>query len=181
MDKKTQPQKTNPVTILACISFALVVLLPSLLYFISSETKTIALMRQEKQALEGDRQILVSAQDIYDTYKKEIQVIANVFPNEETIPRFLQLLEENVRDISESYSVKFSSLTPLVEQEKLYLLLIITMKTDLPRLEKFLTSLERLPFMTHIISINGKTPDSFTGNQELSIGIKVYVQNPFTN
>ncbi len=177
----TQSQKTNPVIVLACIGLALIVVLILLLYFISTETKTILLMRQEKQALERDRQILVSAQNIYDTYKKEIQVITNVFPNEETLPQFLQILEERVRDVSDSYSVKFSSLTPLVEQEKLYLLLVVTMKTDLPRLEKFLASLETLPYMTHIVSINGKTPDGYISNQEISIGIKVYVQNPFTN
>lgn len=181
MDKKQKVQKTSTVFLLTIMSGALVVLNMLLLYFVSSETTTIHLMRQERISLDDDRQIIASAQDIYDTYGKEIKAISAVFPNEETVPFFIQALEQEIRLGSDTYTVKFSSLTPLVEGDKLYLLLVITMTTDVQRLEKFLNSVERLSYMTHVVSMGSKTPDGFTGTQEVSIGVKVYVQNPFTN
>lgn len=180
MDKKPV-QKTSTVSLLTVASVIVVVLNIAFLTFLATETRTIRLLRLDLASLEKDKQILTSSQGMYDTYKREIEVISTVFPNEETIPRFIQSLEEDLRVASDSYSVKFGSLTPLVEQDKLYLLLVITMQTDLPRLNRFFESLEHVRYMTHVVSVGSKTPDVFSGKQEVSVGLKVYVQNPFTN
>lgn len=180
MEKKPI-QKSSTVTLLVIAISITIILNIAFISFTLAQKQTIRLLRKEVAGLDQDRQILTSAQDIYNTYEKEIEAISKVFPNEETIPLFIGSLEQDLRETTDSYSVKFSSLTPLVEQDKLYLLLIISLKTDLERLTKFFDRLERRDYMTHIVSISAKTPEAFTGVQEVSVGIKIYVQNPFSN
>ena len=81
---------------------------------------------------------------------------------------------------ADSYAVKFSSVTPLKEQERLYLPLNLTLRTDSARLVLLLDQLEKLAYMTHVESIVTKTPEGFTKTGESTIDIKIYVQNPFS-
>lgn len=148
--------------------------------FTTREAKTTTLLKSELTSLEQNELILSSAKTIYERYQNEINLINAVFPNEETIPIFIQNLEQLIRANADQYSVKFNSVTPLSEEDKLLLPLTITMKTDLSRLLRFFEELEQFPYMTHINSVLTKAPDGFGGGSEVILGLKVYVQKPFT-
>jgi hypothetical protein len=89
-------------------------------------------------------------------------------------------MENLLRTTSEEYSFKFNSITPVQEQNMLYLPITIIIKTDISRLIALFDAFETLPYMTHITMISTKTPDGFLGFSEVALGMKVYVQNPFT-
>ena len=145
-----------------------------------NEAKTIALLKQELKTLEQNARIITSAQELLSTYQAQIDQISNVFPSEETFPQFIQELESHIRAHADEYSLKFSSVIPLTEQDRLFLPLTLTMKTDLGRLLSFLATVENLPYMTHVSSLVTKTPEGFSGVSEVTVSLKVYVQNPFT-
>jgi hypothetical protein len=146
----------------------------------SSSAKAVRLLEEQVTQLEEEARIVRASEQLYQDYQDEVRIVSDVFPTEATIPQFIQSLEGLIRPYSESYAVRFNSLTPLTEQERLFLLLTITVHTDLTRLIGLLEELETLPYMTHITSMNVKTPDGFSGISEVSITLKVYVQNPFT-
>ncbi len=172
--------KSRQPTLLLIVSLILVVLNIAFLIFSANESRTITLLSNELISLEQDKRIITSAAEISSTYNKEIAVISNVFPNEETMPIFIQRLETLLKNYTDSYSFKFSSITPIKEQDRLYLPLALVLRIDLDRLVKLMTRIEKLPFMMHINSINTKTPDGFIKLGESTIIIKLYVQNPFT-
>lgn len=179
MERKPIILSLGPYTLSAVILAALVGIDLLFLVFTTNVAKTVTLLKKEAATLEQDKQIISSSEQLYDTYRKEIELISAVFPNEETFPTFIRTLEDLIRIFADEYTVKFTSLTPLVEQEKLFLLLSLSMKTDNLRLTQFLVSLEQLPYMTHVTSIQAKTPEGFTGQGEVTLGLKLYVKNPF--
>lgn len=150
------------------------------LLLVKGEAKTILLTKNELIELEKQEQIIQSSQELYRTYQSEIEVISSVFPDEESVTLFIQLLEKQLRTVSDTYTLKFNSQLPVKEKEKLYLPLTIIMRTDLSRLSRFFEELEKMPYMTQLVSISAKTPDGFTKTGEVSLVLKVYVQNPFT-
>ncbi|HCM38168.1 MAG: hypothetical protein UV61_C0005G0055 [Candidatus Gottesmanbacteria bacterium GW2011_GWB1_43_11] len=177
---KPKTVRANPVLLWGLI-FAVMILVNALfIFFALNETKTVKLLKTELVSLEQDGRIIASAQEINDKYRKEIDLISNVFPNEESLPVFVQSLETQIRNTADEYTIKFNSITPLTEQDKLFLPLTITLETDLTRLIKFLDALEHLSYMTHVSRISAKVPDGYTTKGEYNIGVKIYVQKPFS-
>jgi hypothetical protein len=173
--------KFNPVMLWTGFLLSLIMINFTFVYLTLNEHKSIMLMRNELNSLNQQKSIITAANVINEQYKDEIEVISNVFPNEQTIPRFIQTLEAVIKNSSNSYSpIKFNSLTPIAEGDKQFLLMTISMTADLAKLSTFLTSVEALPYMTHITGITVKTPGGFIGSGEILIGMKVYVQNPFS-
>lgn len=149
------------------------------LYLLRGETKTIALTKTELVELEKQQQIITSSQQLYQTYQNEIDIISAVFPNEESITMFIQSIENELRLASDTYTFRFNAQTPIKQADKLFLPLTVTMKTDMTRLDTFFEKLETLPYMTHVTSLNVKTPEGFSNISEVVVGLKIYVQNPF--
>lgn len=177
---KPSSNKTNPGTLLAILSLLFVIVDVVFIFFTKNEAKTVELLKKELVSLEQDEKIIRSAREISSTYKDEIEVISSVYPTEETIPFFIQMFEEEIRAQADEYVLKFNSVTPVKEQDRLFLPLTITMKTDLGRLTTFMQKLESINYMTHVTSLFAKTPDNINGIGEITIGLKIYVQNPFT-
>lgn len=179
MEKSKITQKTNNLLILTSILGMLVFLNIIFLFLMKNEVKTIKLIRNELNILEQDKQIINASETIKAQYSHEINAVSSVFPNEVTIPLFIQTMESIIKEYSDEYTFKFNSLTPIAEGDKLYLLITIMMKTDQARLFLLLNKLEILDYMTHITGISAKMPNGFTDKGEFNIGLKVYVQNPF--
>lgn len=179
MNEKKKPGISLPIASLAVIIGCIAIDAVFLVLF-SSQVKTVTLLRSEASMLHSANQAVNVSSSVLDEYTKQTAALAQVFPNEETIPTFIQALESRIRDVSSEYSFKFNSLTPIQEQDKLYLLMTINMKTDFQKLERFLGELETLPYMTHVVSIQDKAVQEFAGDGDVRIGLKVYVQNPFT-
>ncbi len=173
--------KTSPLTILIALGSGLVLLNILFLIFISNSIKTIGLLREQLDTQRQDEQLVASANQIYSQYKAEIELISRAFPNEENLPNLIQDLERLIRQYADEYSLRFNSVTPLIEQERLFLPLTITMKTDMPRLLHFFEKLETFNYMTHVTAVSSKFPDSLSQAGEVIVGVKVYVQNPFTS
>ncbi|RJR15446.1 hypothetical protein C4579_02290 [Candidatus Microgenomates bacterium] len=177
-----KPQKTqiSPVSALALVMFGLVLLNLLFISLIGNEAQTVKLLKQELNTLEKENQIIDSAQEIYASYDREIALISDVFPNEETVVVTITELENVIRPYANQYALKFASDVPLKEGDLLFLPFTITMTTDMLRLSQFFESLENLHYMTHITSVSSKNPSGFLGESEVQVGFKLYVQNPFT-
>jgi hypothetical protein len=181
MEKKKQTSQFNPVILFAGLLCAIVVIDFLFIYLAGNEVKTIKLMRNELTILNQQKLIISTASSINEQYKDDIDVISSVFPNEQTISQFIQILESIIKSSSDSYDpIKFNSLTPIAEGDNQFILMTISMSTDLSRLSSFLISIEKLPYMIHITGISVKTPGGFSGKGQVLVGMKVYVQNPFT-
>lgn len=180
MEQKKIHSIYNTITILTIVIGMCVVLNVLFIYLVGNNMQMIQLLQKQVVQLKQDQQIIASSQEITDTYKDEIDIISKVFPNEETILTFIQSLEKYIRNSADEYALKINSLTPLPEGDKLYLLLTVVMKTDLTRLLQFLSDLEQIPYMTHVTAISMKNPEGIMKPGEVSIGLKVYVQNPFS-
>jgi Tfp pilus assembly protein PilN len=181
MEKKEYQTKAGRSVLLLTLIILITVAVNGLFLFLSySASRSIRLLETQQEQLEQEQTVLNASEQLYQDFQDEIATVANVFPNEETIPQFIQSLEGLIRGYTDAYSVKFNSLTPLSEQDKLYLIMTITMNTDLDRFTQFLGGLETYPYMTHVTSVTAKTPDGYGNVAEYSITLKVYVQNPFT-
>lgn len=179
MNEKKPKAHTNPITLYSALLLGLVVLNFAFILFSYGEAKTVGLLKSELQTLENQNKIITSANEIYLMYQGEVSLISNVFPSEETIPLFIGQLEDLLRSVSNEYFFRFTSVTPIKENDVLFLPVAVTMKVDLSRLEVFLNTLELLPYMTHIVSISSKNPSGFTSESDVQIVFKIYVQNPF--
>ena len=179
MEPKRESRSKKPI-LLGIIIAVLILVNFIFVTFASNEDKTITLLNSELAVLEQDRQIIVSANDISKKYATEIEAISRVFPGEETLPDFIQQFEELLKNNTVSYTFKFNSVTPIKEQDRLYIPLNVTARADLVQLITILKLLEKEAFMTHINAINVKTPDGFSQVSEVNLIIKLYVQNPFT-
>jgi hypothetical protein len=180
MDIKKSSSSVNPIMILVGLCVGLILLSLILIFLFQNEMRTIKLLRNEYAIVTQQKRIVTAATEISEQYKDEIGVISGIFPNEQSIPLFIQALEGLIKQTSSEYSFRFNSLTPIAEGDKLFLLMTVTMKTDQTRLLQFLSELERMPYMTHITGIASKTPGGFIGEAEVNIGMKIYVQNPFS-
>lgn len=178
---KSKPKKLEikSTTVMIGIVIALIVVNLLVLLFISSTTKTANLLRSEMQSLEQNERLTTSSQTTLNEYADEIDTISQVFPDETTFPVFIQIMENLLRSYTDEYALRFTSVTPIKEQDKLVILLSITLKTDQGRLQQYFGELEKLPYMTHITNIVGKTPTNFSDVGEITLTLKVYVQNPF--
>ena len=150
------------------------------MFFLHTESKTIVLLKEQLRQVENDQKILTSSEQIYAQYEQDIDAILNVFPNEETVLDFLQRLEKLTKDTSDDSTVRFASLNPLPDGDKLFLLFNISLKTDTARLDQFLDSLEHLPYMTRVIGLSTTFPDLSPQKVDASVSLKLYVKNPFS-
>ena len=180
MNPKKTPSAVNPIMIFGGLCMGLLLLSFIFIFLFQNEIRTIKLLRNEFVILTQQKRIITAASEISGQYKDEIDVVSRIFPNEQSIPLFIQALEGLIKQTAGEYTFRFNSLTPIIEGDKLFLLLTVTMKTDHAKLLQFLSALEQMPYMTHITGIMSKTPNGFTGVSEVSIGMKVYVQNPFS-
>lgn len=180
MEVKKTTATVSPIMILGGICLGLLLLSLILIFLFQNEIQTIKLLRNEYSILTQQKRIITASSEISEQYKDEIEVISGIFPNEQSIPVFIQALEGLIKQTSTEYTFRFNSLTPIIEGDKLFLLMTVTMKTDQSKLLQFLSALEQAQYMTHITGMMSKTPNGYTGPAEVSIGMKVYVQNPFT-
>lgn len=176
-------QKPTPISqvvlwVVIGISFALINLL--LLVLTRSTYKTTTLLQKELGQLRQNTLIGLSDKELTAKYQKEIDLFAAVFPDEKTISALLQTLETEIGTLTSDFSVKFNAVNPIKEQEYLFVPLTIILRTDMPTLETLLDRLEKLPYMTHITAISARTPDGFDGVSAITISLKAYVKDPFT-
>lgn len=151
------------------------------LFLIQNSTRNISLLRKELAALEQNQRIIQTAQEVYRAHEEDVALLSGVFPTETSLPEFLTELENVLSGLLSGYTVKFNSIQPIPEAEKLYLLMTINGKGAGDKLDELLLNLEKLPYMTHVVSLQGKTVNGLTGVGDIAMSLKVYVQNPFTN
>lgn len=173
-------KKTNPLEKLALFLVLLVAINLGIIVLLQTQAKTIVLLKDQLRQLEKDQQIVASSEEIYATYEQDIDRILNVFPNEETVLDFLQTLERLTKEVSVDSTIRFASLNPMPETDKLFLLFNISLRTNRELFDIFLERLETLPYMTRIISTQVNFADGDVNNVDAMIVLKLYVQNPFT-
>jgi hypothetical protein len=152
----------------------------TILFYLQVQVRTIVNARRERELLQKTNESMQRSVTEYNQYKNRITELEEVFPGEEYFPDFINRLEDLIKLHTNEYVFRFSSLTPLAEQEKLYLVINLNVKTDFVRLLSLLEGIEQLPYMTHVISISSKNSQGFSGEGEATIVLKVYVKKPFS-
>lgn len=180
MNPKNPRQAIRPMTLLALTCFLLVTVNMLFLVLTTNLVQTIHVLQKQLIALEQDRLIVNRSQEMYERYKDDVETISKVFPTEATIADFVTVLEEAAGKVAPGTSVKFNSLTPVVGKDTSYLLLTVSMKTDIVGLVAFLATLETLPYLTQVTAVGAKVPDGINKPSETSVSLKVYVQQPFS-
>lgn len=165
----------------ACIAGGIVVLNVVLLGFIHKQGSALKLINEQQTKFRLERQIITSADQITSRFAQEIASLSAVFPDESSMTSFLKLLEKESTPYVYNYSVKFSSQSPLDEQGKMYIPLVVSFHSDNEGLLNFLMRLEQLPYITHVTSIFTKIPEDNSNSNEVQLGIKVYVQKTFSS
>lgn len=184
--EKTPEKKKKPETIRDLIEkWSLVIMLILVghlgaLVLIKTQVKEVQLLKDQKQQLADDQKLLSSAEQIYTKYKDDFPLLESVFPDEETVLPFLQTLEKLTREYSEDGVVRFASLSPLPENDKLFLLFTLSLHTDTQRFSDFLIQLENLPYLTRVLSYTLNWSDQKKQLVDATVQLKVYVKNPFT-
>ncbi|KKP59877.1 MAG: hypothetical protein UR52_C0002G0105 [Candidatus Gottesmanbacteria bacterium GW2011_GWA1_34_13] len=173
--------KTSFIQIYAVIIGLLLILNIAFIIMVQNQVKTIALLKKELVGLEQNNQIISSSNEISTTYTNEIEMISRVFPSEALMPEVIKQFESEIRLNTDNYRLKFNSVTPVAELDRLYLPLTLTVDTDVVRLVNLLTRIEQMPYMTHVNSIISKNNEGLLGKSEITISLKLYVQNPFNS
>lgn len=177
MNKQKQMSTIEKAGLLLLVLIALNI---GTMVLLTSQSKTITLLKEQKRQLESDQKILSSSDQIYSQYENQIEKIFAVFPDEESVLSFLQTFEELTKAYSTESSVRFASLNPLPEGDKLFLLFSVSLKSDRQRLNQLLDKLETLPYMTRVLNLNVIFSDPELNNVDASFTLKLYVKNPFT-
>lgn len=178
-NKATFKKKKSSIERSVIFLVIIVVVNIGIMFMLLNQAKTISLLQEQQQQLVQDQRILNSSEEIYAQYEGQIEKILNVFPDEETVLDFLQTLETLSKEHSTEYSVRFASRSPLPESDKLFLLFTVSLKTDKAQLDAFLDSLEALPYMTRVLTMNVAFPDPLSQAVDATLTLKLYVKNPF--
>jgi hypothetical protein len=181
MASRTTPYNPKALYLLGGLAAALVVVLIVLLIIVGREYRNIGLMRNQIQSLQSDVGLVQVSGEIFSGRKSEVELIDRAFPDEESIPEFIQQLQSVLAANSDSNTYKLVTKAPMIEAGRLVLVWSITAKSDAAKFTKLLTAIERMPYMTHVVSIVGKMPDGPAKPGEYQITLKVYVKTQFSN
>ena len=169
------------VPLRVCIAGGVIIFNLVLLALIHRQSKALKSTNEQQTKFRLERQIITSADQINMRFSQEIASLSGVFPNESSMTNFLKMLEKEATPYVYNYSVKFSTQTPLDEQGKMYVPLVVSFHTDNEGLQNFLARLEQLPYITHVTTIFTKIPQDNSNMNEVQMGIKVYVQKAFSS
>jgi hypothetical protein len=150
------------------------------LFLVTSEAQGITLLRGEHQSLQNDVVIADTGRAIFDKYKDKIDIITHTFPDEGSMPEFVQQFEGILKSNSDSYTFKLNSLNPIPESDRLVLLFSVGLKTDTKRFFTLLKEVTQLPYITRITTAGAKIPEGQNKSGEYFFGVKIYVKNPFS-
>lgn len=178
-----QNQRTNggsDLVFRVCIAGGIVVLNFVLMGYIHKQSSALKGINEQRTKFRLERQIITSADQITSRYAQEIASLSAVFPDESSMTNFLKILEKESTPYVYDYSVKFSSQSPLDEQGKMYIPLVVSFHADNEGLQNFLLRLEQLPYITHVTTLFTKIPEDNRTFNEVQVGIKVYVQKAFS-
>ena len=181
MEQKKAQSLERSIERLIVVFLVLLVINFGVVFFLRSQVTVIGLLNEQLLQLQQDQRILSSAEQIYQTYKDNITTINAVFPDEETVLDFLQTLETMAKNTSDESAVKFASFSPQPEGDKLFLVFTVNQTTDVDRLSSFLSQLEKLPYMTHILSLSITWADQKKGTINVTMQLKLYVKSPFSS
>lgn len=175
--------KTTEIKTLVLITVASILLIVHVLFIWLSgnQVKTIQLLREQLKVFEKDQQLIKASETLSNQYAREISIISKVFPTEGTMPEFIRTLETLLKNVSLEYSLKFNSLQPIPEQDKLYIPLTITSKLEFDKLIKLFSDLETIPYMTHITQFTINVPEGITKPLSVQMVLKLYVKKPFSS
>jgi hypothetical protein len=180
--KKIDDQGSSFKTIiLISLAFMLLLVHFILLWSAGQQKKSLQVIRKQLDADRQDQNIIMAAETLNSKFAKEISIISKVFPTEQTTPNFIRVYEELAANYALDYSIKFNSTQPVPEASNLYLPLTAIFKIKYDNLVNFLGDMEKLPYLTHITSINIAAPDGISGILDVRATFKLYVNNPFVS
>lgn len=139
-------------------------------------------IQTEKQQILNQQETSQSSQDqqaFFESNPEIINTLSQVLPNQDTIIKVVEDIENLQKQLGISTAFEFSSIVPTNTATNSYVSFIIKTNTTTLKTISFLRSFEKLPYLTQITSIDLKTPQGIGGPVELAISGRIYVQNPF--
>ncbi len=149
-------------------------------FLVTSVASGITLLRGERVSLQNDVAIADTGRALFEQYADKINLINHAFPDEGSMPEFVQAFEGILKKNSDSYTFKLNSLQPIPESGRLVLLFSVGLKTDAQRFFTLLSEVTRLPYITRITTAGAKIPEGPSKPGEYFFGVKIYVKNPFS-
>lgn len=185
MNKNNQTRKITPAKVYQLITFALLGLLIistfMLQTFASKQKKEVATLNQELSDITIQLTGKQNLNRFLQQNKQTIDTVNSAFPNEDTIIDFIDAVEALITNVGATGSLSFSALVPGVLSDQLQIPFNITMEATPTQLADFLRRFEKFPYLIQISSISIKTPNGVQATTNISLGGRVYVQDPFTN
>jgi hypothetical protein len=150
------------------------------LFFIISTQKKIKLIdsnRQVAAALKSKNQDAINTDEYLNTHQADIVKLLRVLPDENRFVDFVSTVESISKAHANNSTLEFASSTPLGAEGGKYIPFNIKLTTDTANLKEILVGIEKIPYLVEVTNVQFiATSDNL---YDMTIGAKVYVQEPF--
>lgn len=178
--KNTTISKSVKYKILNTVLFIGIIAVSILnIYFSNNISKSILSKKQKSINQQTNSELIQEQSAFYNDNPEIIETISNVLPNQDSIIKMVEDIENLQISLGIPSAFEFSSIVPTKDVNNSYVSFIIRTNTTTLKTISFLRSFEKLSYLTKITSVNIKTPQGIGGPVELAISGRVYVQNPF--
>jgi hypothetical protein len=167
-------------TLIAVGVFGGILLVGTINFVVDGRIKKYITQIQEYQNLVQARIATTNLQAKAGSKIPELTVVSDAFPDESSIIMVIQHLEVLVRQFDPQGYVKFLPQGPQKINNQLGVNLAVRLNITPAELIAFLRQLERLPHIIELTTTEIRTPNGITNQAEISIGMTLYVQDPFT-
>jgi len=167
--------------VLIAVALVVVVALVNVLVlsFAFQQTKKYQVVASEKAALMASRETSGSVVDFIQKNQDVVDKLNEVFPNEDSIIDVISATEAVIQQYDPQGVVEISAFNPSKVNNELQVPLLIKMRVSVIDLVGFLRELEKQPYVYEVTSIDMRMPEGLTAKGEITIGVKLYVQDPF--
>ncbi len=107
--------------------------------------------------------------------------LARSVPNEERFLDFVTSVEKIAKEFSTDSVLRFGSTVPIKDKTNLYVPFSLNFTTPAQQVAPFLRRFERLPYLTHIISLDIAQSKGGSESNTVQLSARIYVENPFSN
>lgn len=173
-------KRTERMLLIAGVITILSIALSVILLLLSSQqVKKVNTLKTELDNLQSSQQTNQGLQSFVQTNLDQINDLVQVFPSETTIIEFVSSIETLVTAIDPEGEMNFSTLDPVKQKTELVIPFSIRLNATYAQILEMLKTIETLPYIISITTVDSRLPQGINGQGEFTIGGIVYVQDPF--
>jgi hypothetical protein len=152
----------------------------SIIFLTGNQAKHYVTQIQDYQNLVQSRIATNHIQSLVGSKIDELTTVEDAFPNDSSIIEVMQKLETLVRNVDPQGTVHFAPQGQTKVNNQLGVALNFRFMATPSDTINFLRHLERLPHIIEVNRIEIKTPNGVSNIGETTMGVTLYVQDPFT-